>query len=127
MLEARARHPLDGYAPKLLAAYPALSPIGIALRTGDARTRLQEMQDAETETCSQEAQIVQVTDRLARVQAAHTLEMQYLMQFGVKASERHLFRTILEDVSGHGGLSLREAANLTRAQTHRNSDSPVGR
>ena len=46
-------------------------------------------------------------------------DMQYLIQFGVRACEREQFRTLLSQVAEHGGLSLSEAANLTHAMTQR--------
>ena len=110
------RNPFNSPAPTLFAAYPATSSIGIDIRRGDARLRLSEMGEAEQTVRRQEATNAAISDRLARMQAEHQLDMQYLIQFGVKASERETFRQILEEVSRHGGLSLREAANLVHAQ-----------
>ncbi|QDT45179.1 hypothetical protein Pan241w_52980 [Gimesia alba] len=116
----REDNPLDSYAPKLFEQHPASSDIGIAIRRGDARLRLQEIRQAEAAVKHQEALNTQINDNIAHEQAEHQLNMQYLIQFGVRADERSQFQQVLEQITEHGGLSLREAANLTHAITQRN-------
>lgn len=110
------RNPLHSYCPILFEHYTPHSELGIALRKGDARLRLKEMDAAEPTVRSQEAINLMVRDRLIRMQAEHELDLQYLLQFGVFAAERETFRQILEEVSRHGGLSLRQAADLAHAK-----------
>ena len=117
--------PLDSYAKTLFEQYAAHSECGIAIRCGDARLRLQEILQVESAVKQQEAINAQITDKLVRQQAEHELNMQYLIQFGVRADERTQFRELLEQAAEHGGLSLREAANLTHAMSQRNgSEDP---
>ncbi len=113
-------NPLDSYAPKLFDQHPAHSELGIALRRGDARLRLKEILQAESAVQQQEIINEQITDNIARMQAEHELNMQYLIQFGVRADERLQFQQLLEQVAEHGGLSLREAANLTHVIAQQN-------
>ena len=108
-------NPLDSYAKNLFEQYAAHSEIGIALRRGDARLRLQEILQAESVVKQAEEFNEQITDNITRINAEHQLNMQYLIQFGVRADERLQFQQLLEQVSNHGGLSLREAANLAHA------------
>ena len=124
------KNPLDSYAKNLFDQYAAHSEIGIALRQGDARLRLKEILQAESVVKQAEEFNEQITDNIQRMQAEHELNMQYLIQFGVRADERVQFQHLLEQVSDHGGLSLREAANLAHAMTQssngsdNSSDSP---
>ncbi len=106
-------NPLDSYAKKLFEQHDADSEMGIALRRGDARLRLQEILRVESAVQQQEIINEQITDNITRIQAEHELNMQYLIQFGVRADERTQFQQLLEQVSDHGGLSLRQTANLT--------------
>ncbi|WP_232093023.1 hypothetical protein, partial [Gimesia panareensis] len=100
--------------------HPASSVIGIAIRRGDAQLRLQELWQAEAAVKQQETLNAQITNNIARQQAEHQLNMQYLIQFGVRADERSQFQHLLEQITEHGGLSLREAANLTHVAIQRN-------
>jgi hypothetical protein len=111
------RNPYDSSAPLLFAESPATSEIGIVLRKSDAKARLREMAEVEPTILRQEAINSEIADRIERLHAEHQLNMQYLMQFGVSAAERETFRAILEEVSRHGGLGLREAADLAHART----------
>ena len=117
------KNPLDSYAKKLFEQYAAHSEIGIALRQGDARLRLKEIIQAESVVKQAEEFNEQITDNIERMQAEHELNMQYLIQFGVRADERVQFQHLLEQVSNHGGLSLREAANLAHAMTQSSNGS----
>ncbi|MDB5391194.1 MAG: hypothetical protein JWM11_6840 [Planctomycetaceae bacterium] len=108
--------PYESACPGLFAKYSATSDVGRNLRSGDAELRLREMSDAETKIREQELLHAQVSDRLERFCKEHELNMQYLIQFGVLACERELFRHVLLDVVGHGGLSLSEAADLAHAR-----------
>ncbi len=114
------KNPLDSYAKNFFDQYAAHSEIGIALRQGDARLRLKEILRAESVVKQAEEFNEQITDNIARINAEHQLNMQYLIQFGVRADERIQFHHLLEQVSDHGGLSLREAANLTHAIVSQN-------
>jgi hypothetical protein len=109
------RNPYDSYCPSLFADYAPYSDIGRALRIGDARLRLKEMQAAEETIARQEQMNRQIADRIARMSAEHELNMQYLIQYGVRADERDVFREVLEGAAEHGGLSLKESANLAQA------------
>ncbi|MBW3600758.1 MAG: hypothetical protein KY475_26270 [Planctomycetes bacterium] len=111
------RNPYDSYAPEWLAEQPPSSEVGVAVRQGDARLRLQEMEAAETSVAAEEAAVAGIADRLQRIEAEHRLDMEYLLRFGVRASEREGFRRILDEVAAHGRLSLKKAANLARAQS----------
>ena len=113
-------NPLDSYAKKLFDQHAAHSEFGIAIRRGDARLRLQEILQAESVVKQAEEFNEQITDNIARINAEHQLNMQYLIQFGVRADERMQFQQLLEQVSDHGGLSLREAVNLTHAIVNQN-------
>ena len=117
---SKGHNPLDSYAPRLFEQHSASSETGIAIRRGDARLRLQEIRQAESAVKQQEALNAQIADNIAREQAEHQLNIQYLIQFGVRADERLQFQQLLEQISEHGGLSLREAVNLTHAITQRN-------
>jgi hypothetical protein len=110
------KNPYDSAAPKLFAAYPADSDIGILVRQGDARWRLSEMAQAEEEIRQREASNAAITDRIERARAEHELNMHYLIHFGVAASERREFQRVLEQVGRTGELSLREAAGQVRTQ-----------
>ncbi len=112
------RNPYDSAAPTLFTEYPPNSDIGRLVRRGDARWRLAEMAAAEQQIHRQEMANAAITSRIARMQAEHELDMQYLIQFGIKASERATFHRILEEVSSNGELSLREAADLVRTRRH---------
>ncbi|QDU52981.1 hypothetical protein [Gimesia panareensis] len=116
----RGHNPFDSYAPKLFEQHPASSETGIAIRRGDAWLRLQEIRQSEAAVKHQEAINTHISDNIAREQAEHQLNMQYLIQFGVRADERLQFQQLLEQIAEHGGLSLREAANLTHVIAQRN-------
>lgn len=110
------RNPYDSALPTLFAEYPATSEIGRHVRRADAQLQLKAMADAEQGVQQQEELNRQIADRLARMRAEHELAMQYLVQFGVTANERETFRSILEEIAQHGGLDLRQAANLAHAR-----------
>ncbi len=116
-------NPLDSYAKKFFDQHAAHSEIGIALRQGDARLRLKEILQAESVVRQAEEFNAQITDNITRINAEHQLNMQYLIQFGVRVDERLQFQQLLEQVANHGGLSLREAANLTHAITQTSNGS----
>jgi len=117
------KNPLDSYAKKIFDQYAAHTEIGIALRQGDARLRLKEILQAESVVKQAEEFNEQITDNIQRINAEHQLNMQYLIQFGVRADERLQFQHLLEQVSNHGGLSLREAANLVHAMNQSSNGS----
>ncbi len=109
----------DPYAsalPRLFDDHPATSPIGIHVRQGDAQLRLRQLEDAEAMIRQQEVLNAAITDRIERMRADHDLNMDYLLRFGVTASERAVFREVLKAVAQDGGLSLREAAQLAHAR-----------
>lgn len=120
------QNPLDSYAKTLFEQHPPESKFGIAIRRGDARLRLQEMLKAEESVKNQERINTRITDHLSHMQAEHQLNMQYLMQFGVRADERMQFQEILEQVSEHGALSLREAAKLAHLTIQANGSDESG-
>ena len=107
---------ITGEVPELLAEYSATTPIGRTVRQADAKLRLQQMVDAEESVCRQELANEAIKNRLEQMVAKQTLDMQYLIQYGVTAAEREQFRKILEEVAEHGGLSLQEAADLAHAR-----------
>ncbi|MCA9097740.1 MAG: hypothetical protein KDA36_05120 [Planctomycetaceae bacterium] len=108
------RNPYDSGAPTLFAEFPADSKIGRLVRQGDARWRLKEMLEAEEETLRQEQENSLISDRIARERAVHQLDVQYLIRFGVTATDREAFQRILAEVGQTGALSLREAADLVQ-------------
>ena len=120
MRKSPDRNPLDSYAKKLFEQHPAHTEIGLAIRRGDAKLRLQEITQAESAVKQQEKMNANITDNISRIQAEHELNMQYLIQFGIRADQRRQFQQLLEQVAEHGGLSLREAANLSHAFAQRN-------
>ncbi|MCA9068801.1 MAG: hypothetical protein KDA84_07760, partial [Planctomycetaceae bacterium] len=117
------RDPYEGWAAEMRDRYPVTSEFGRSLRRADAKKRLQEMTAVEEEIRNREAQHAEIADRIARFIADHELQMQYLIHFGVRAEEREMFRHILEDVANHGGLTLRQAADLCFARQNR--DDPA--
>jgi len=118
-------NPFDSYAKKLFDQHSAHSEFGINIRRGDARLRLKEILQAESTVKQAEEFNAQITDNIARMSAEHELNMQYLIQYGVRADERAAFQQLLEQVSQHGGLSLREAANLTHAMAQSNGSTDL--
>jgi len=100
----------------MLARYGAETSLGCNLRKGDAKLLLKRMQEAEAAVEALEDLNRKVSDRIARISAEHELNMQYLLQFGVSADERIVFQKLLAEISRHGGLTLDEAASLSRAQ-----------
>ncbi|QDU10901.1 hypothetical protein [Gimesia aquarii] len=125
MRNTSAHRPLDSYAKTLFEQHSAHSGCGIALRRGDARLRLNEILQAELAVKQQEMINEQITDNIARQQAEHELNMQYLMQFGVRADERQQFQQLLEQVAKQGHLSLREIANRTHVLAQRNGSEDL--
>lgn len=112
------KNPLAGELPDMRTRYGAETSLGRTLRKGDAKLLLQRMQEAEAAVEALEDLNRQISDRIARISAEHELNMQYLMQFGVSADERAVFQQLLAKISQHGGLTLDEAAVLSRAQLH---------
>ncbi len=121
------RNPLDSACPTLFDLYPPCSELGIALRKGDARLRLREMDDAESGVRERERETAAIENRLQRMTAQHELDVQYLIEFGVSAAERAVFHQILGEVAQNGGLSLREAANLAHARRRSADSEKAGR
>ena len=123
--DSTGHNPLDSYAKNLFEKHPADSEFGKIIRRGDARLRLQEILKAESTVKQQEELNQQISDGIERIQADHQLNMQYLIQFGVRADERLQFQQILEQVAEDGNLSLRQIANLTHvvAQENGSGDS----
>lgn len=119
------RSPLDSYAKTLFEQHSAHSECGIALRRGDARLRLREILQSESAVKQQEILNARITDHIARQQAEHALNMQYLIQFGVRADERQQFQQLLEQVAEQGYLSLREIANRTHVLAQRNGSEDL--
>ena len=70
-----------------------------------------------------EQHVARIGDRLQRLQAAHELNMQYLIMYGVSAEERHVFRDLLLKVVNNGSLTLRETTNLAREDYLRNGST----
>ena len=94
--------------------YGAQTTIGRSLRQGDARTRLKEM-DASEPTITHQLTLIDLVERgLARKRAEIRLDTQYLAKFGVLASERHVFRTLLQVVAENGSASLQDVARMTK-------------
>ena len=120
MTETPRSHPLESYAPDLFNRDSPTSDFGITIRKGDARLRLQEMRRVEEATSRQEQLDAEIADNITRMNAEHALNMQYLIEFGVRADERYEFQRILCETAEHGGMSLREAANLAHARVQRN-------
>ena len=110
-------NPLDSYSKTLFDQYAAYSEMGITIRRGNARLRLQEILRAESAVKQQEEANVRIADNITRINAEHKLNMQYLIQFGVRADERMQFQQLLEQVAKHGGLSLREVAKSSKSST----------
>lgn len=103
--------------------YSAYTAVGRTLRKGEAKLQQRRMEEAEAETCQKEQRQRDITDRIARLTAEQELNIQYLIAFGVRASERQAFQRILRDTAEHGGLTLREAARLARAQTDAHNEN----
>ena len=118
-------NPYQSQCPELLAQYSSTSDTGRNVRRGDAAVRLKEMLAAEASIREQEQIQAQIWDRIERLCAEHELNMQYLIQFGVTACERGVFQRILREVAEHGGLSLREAADLAHARYEVSQPAPA--
>ncbi len=117
---SNGHNPLDSYAKKLFDQHSSDSEFGIILRRGDARLRLKEILQAESTVKQQEELNNQITNNISRIQAVHELNMQYLIQFGVRADERQQFQQLLEQTAETGNLSLRQIANLTHVISQSN-------
>ncbi|MDP1796786.1 MAG: hypothetical protein Q8K78_04860 [Planctomycetaceae bacterium] len=110
------RNPYDGTHSDFRGEYAATTPMGRAVRQSDAITRLQAMAAAEVAMVARERMNAEIADRLARMNAEHQLNMQYLIQFGVSADARCAFQVLRHVIAQHGGLTLQEAANLVHAR-----------
>ncbi len=117
---SNGHNPLDSYAKKLFDQHTSDSEFGIILRRGDARLRLKEILQAESTVKQQEELNQQINDNIARQQVEHQLNMQYLIQFGVRADERQQFQQLLEQTAETGNLSRRQIANLTHVISQSN-------
>jgi len=110
------RNPFDGKCPELIKHHGVETEFGRLLRKAEAQTRLKEMEAAEANIVAEESRNREVDDRLAQMEAMHHLNMQYLLEFGVAAEERHALRTILQQVADRGNLTIHEAANQAQSQ-----------
>ena len=120
---SNGHNPLDSYAKELFDQHPADSEFGIILRRGDARMRLKEILQAESTIKQQEELNKKIADNIVRQQVEHQLNMQYLIQFGVRADERQQFQQLLEQTAESGNLSLRQIANLTHVISQSNGSN----
>jgi len=109
------RHPYAS-AFSFFEDYSSTSQMGVLLRMADARMRLKEMMAVESAVAEYEQLLSKLPNRLERIQAQHRLNMQYLVEFGVRADQRQMFRTVMAEVSKRGEKTLFEAAELIRAK-----------
>ena len=115
-------HPRDQDCSDLLEQYPADSPIGRKLRKAFARQQLRNMEDVESLIAAEIQQAAEIENRLERMVVEHQLNMHYLIELGVSASERALFTELLRETIEHGGFTLQEAADLAHSRaTQRNA------
>lgn len=105
--------------------YPANTDTGRRLRQAVAKTWLRDMDRLSAEVAEREAAAAEITESLARMQAEHELNMQYLVHFGVTLQEQEQLRSILEEVQRDGQLTIREAARRAHEIAQRNGDSSV--
>lgn len=84
--------------------------------------RLREMLTQEAEIQVEQQRIAEIDNRLQQMIAEQDLNMQFLIEFGVRADQRVAFQRLLHEVSQHGGLSLQEAANLIHARDQGNGE-----
>ncbi|QDT38398.1 hypothetical protein [Stratiformator vulcanicus] len=115
-MNSPSQDPLAGEIPSVLENYGVDTTTGRLLRQGDAKLMLKRMAEAEETIAEQERINREVTDRIELSVAEKRLELQYLIEFGVRASERQAFQVLLSEVAEHGGLTLREAAGLAHAR-----------
>lgn len=108
------RNPLDSYCPDMFEQLGPDSKAGRALRQGDARVRLQEIDECEKSVVRQLRNVDAIADKLAQERAAIKMDTQYIMRFGVTTAQRELFRTMLRAVAESGRSSLREVITMVR-------------
>ena len=113
-------HPLDGTAPDMLAEYSAFTGVGRALRKGEAARELKRLHDAATDIEADLDRVKQIKNRIARNTELNRVEMAYVVEFGISPHDRVAFQLVLEEVVGHGGLTLHEAAALAHARNMAN-------
>lgn len=110
---------------RLIRRYPSNSDTGRRLRQSVAKTWLRDMDAVATEIAAREVELSAIVNRTTRMQAEHELNMQCLVHFGVTLHERETLRTILEEVSRSGHLTIREAVQRAHVAAQRNGDSFV--
>ncbi len=98
----------------LLTTYSVMTEFGRKLREVLANRMLTEINAVEDELVSELDRISNIESPVERINAEHSLRMQYLICFGVTPDEREEFRQLLFEAAQHGGLSPKEAA----AQAH---------
>ncbi|MBI1312135.1 hypothetical protein GC176_12660 [bacterium] len=109
-------HRDDKAVRSLLSEFSAATDLGQQLRQALAKRTLRDMAAAEADLTREQEQAAAIEERLSRMEAEHSLRMQYLIHFGVTPEERHEFQQLLEESAQHGGLSPREAATLAHAR-----------
>ena len=114
----------------LLDGFKATSEVGQLLRQSLAKRCLDNMVAIEADLMREQQHAAEIENRIARMEAEHSLRMQYLMRFGVTPEERHEFQRLLKESTQHGGLSPREAAALAhrrhRFETDQRNGSSTG-
>ena len=100
----------------LLTTYSVMTEFGRKLREVLAKRRLTEIDAVEGELVKELDRISGIESSVERINAEHSLRMQYLICFGVTPDERGEFRQLLLEAAQHGGLSPKEAAALAHAR-----------
>lgn len=112
MRKSQNRHPLDSYFREGFERNGTDTKAGRLIRQGDARTRLREMDECEAAVVRRLEEVATIADELSRHRAQVKLDTQYMIQFGVMARHRNVFRTLLIAAVESGGASLREIAGM---------------
>ena len=93
-----------------------MTEFGRQLREVLARRMLKGIDAVEDELVSELDRVSSIESSVERINAEHSLRMQYLICFGVTPDERGEFRRLLLEAAQHGGLSPKEAAALAHAR-----------
>ena len=119
-------HINGGINPEFLERYgPETTPGNLARRAeSDRLIRL--LDESESEIQHRELQIDKITDKIDRMNAAHRLEMDYLVSFGVRAEHRDGLRSVLSQNSALGGLTPRQAVALANSRKREPSHNSNG-
>lgn len=102
---------------EFLKSHGAGTELGRIVRSADANKMLREMAKHETEVRQREQLAKECKDHIEAMVAQHRLSAEYLIMFGVPVEHRNELHDLLQEVSSHGGLTLKSAIELTNAKS----------